>query len=118
MSPELHRYKGRIVFRGDSTNDQHGASAVFQELGSSPTSVQDVNCNLAYGAVPGNATTAADAQRAYVQADLKSKFETWVSIPRELWPAAWHSKGFHRPMCLLKKALYGHPESGGTGRPT
>jgi len=113
MSPELHRYKGRIVFRGDSTKDQHGASAVFQELGSSPTSVQDVNCNLAYGAVPGNATTAADAQRAYVQADLKSKFETWVSIPRELWPAAWHSKGFHRPMCLLKKALYGHPESGG-----
>ena len=81
-----HRYKGRDVFRGDAVRDQHGAAAVFQELSSSPTSIQDANSNLAYGCIPGNCTTQADAIRAYVQSELKSAHITWEAIPRELWP--------------------------------
>ena len=61
--------------------------------------------------VPGHGTSTADAVRAYVQALLKSLYETWVAIPYELWPKEWHGK-FRRPMCQLIKALYGHPESG------
>ena len=56
---------------------------------------------------------AADALQAYLQADLGSKYPTWVLVPKELWPAHWHKEGYKRPMCLLKKSLYGHPESGG-----
>ena len=39
---ELHvddpgrKYKGRVVFLGDRVKDQHGATAVFEELSSSP----------------------------------------------------------------------------------
>ncbi len=36
---------------------------------------------------------------------------TWVAIPKPLWPKSWFGK-YQRPMCLLNKALYGHPESG------
>ena len=79
----------------------------------------DANANLCYGCMPGNTTTAADAIRAYVQSLLKSTRETWVVIPYELWPkdGSWQKQGFQRsggqrPCCKLKKALYGHPESG------
>ena len=51
-------------------------------------------------------------RRAYVQALLKSLYETWVAIPYELWPKDGSWKGMKRPMCRLVKALYGHPESG------
>ena len=113
MAVEMHKHKGRIVFRGDNAKDEHGALAIYQEMAASPTTVQSANCNLAYGCLPGHKTTQADAVRAYVQSLLKSKNETWVRIPKELWPAEWHNKGYTAPMCLLRKALYGHPESGG-----
>ena len=86
--------------------------AVFQELGASPTAIHIVNSNICYGCLPGNKTTMADAEQAYLQADLKSLHPTWVLIPKEIWPKEWHGK-FVRPMCRLKKSLYGHPESGG-----
>ena len=35
-----------------------------------------------------------------------------MAVPRELWPKHWHAAGFKRPVCVLEKALYGHPESG------
>ena len=108
-----HMYKGRICFRGDNVRDEQGAVAVFQELSANPTSVHSANSNIAYGCIPGNKSTVADAVRAYVQSLLKSKHKTWVQIPKELWPKKWHGKNYRRPMCLLKMALYGHPESGG-----
>ena len=55
----------------------------------------------------------ADAIRAYVQSKLNSVYETYVCIPKELWPKEWHEKGFKQPCCKLNKALYGHPEAGG-----
>ena len=53
----------------------------------------------------------ADAEQAYVQSELGGT-ETWVEIPYEGWPRAWRTKGYKRPCCRLKKALYGHPDSG------
>ena len=111
-TPSKRRYKGRIVFRGDCVKDQDGCDAVFQELSASPTAIHSVNCNLAYGCIPGNKTTQADAVRAYVQAKLKSKSDSWVRVPFELWPKDWKGK-YKRPTCKLAKALYGHPEAGG-----
>ena len=102
-----------MCYRGDNAKDETGAAAVYQELSASPTAIQSANANLAYGCLPGHMTTQADAVRAYVQSLLKSKFETWVQIPPELWPVGsnW-KKLFSKPMCRLKMALYGHPESG------
>ena len=105
------KYKGRICYRGDAAKDQNGAYAIYQELNASPTSIHSANSNLAYGMLPGNATTQADAVRAYVQSTLKSKHDTWVTIPPLLQPKKWRGK-YNRPTCRLIKSLYGHPESG------
>ena len=111
MDPKHHRYKRRITFRGDDVRDEDGASAVFQELSASPTSIQDANTAIAYGLLPGHDITVGDALKAYLQALLRSQFPTYVRIPKDLWPEGWDGK-YEQPMCLLERALYGHPESG------
>ena len=108
-----HKYKGRVCFRGDIVKDENGARAVFEELSASPTAIAAANANIAYGLLPGHKTSTADAVRAYIQSLLVGKHKTWVAIPRELWPDEWHKRGFSRPMCVLHKALYGHPDAGG-----
>ena len=110
---DLQKYKGRVCFRGDTVKDQEGMLAIFQELSACPTTIHTTNSAIAYGNLPGHACETADAVRAYIQCDLKSSHKTWVRIPRELWPPSWIKRGFKNPMCLLCKALYGHPESGG-----
>ena len=92
LAKHLQKVKGRIVYRGDCA-------------------IQGLNACLAYGALPGNATSAADAIKAYVQALLKSKYNTWIELRPELRPKWWRDK-FVRPVVLLLRALYG-PEAGG-----
>ena len=103
--------KGRIVFRGDSARDEYGMAAIYQDLNASPTAITSANANIAYGLIPGNKTTSADAVKAYVQAMLKSKHPTYVELPRELQPVEWRGK-YRRPVVRLRKSLYGHPEAG------
>ena len=91
LADHLHKMKGRIVYRGDCAKDEHGAAAVYQELGANPTSVQRLNACLAYGSLPGNRATAADAVKAYVQALLSSKYKTWIELPPELRPKGSNS---------------------------
>ena len=99
------------MYRGDITKDEFGSQAIFQELSASPTSIQAANMCLAYGLVAGHSTTLADAVKAYVQSLLKSKYPTWIALPKELHPRSWGNK-FKKPVVLLVKSLYGHPESG------
>ena len=112
LAKHLQKVKGRIVYRGDAAKDELGYAAVYQELGANPTSVQGLNATLAYGSIPGHALSAADAVKAYVQASLKSRHKTWIQLPPELRPSWWREK-FAKPVVLLVKALYGHPEAGG-----
>ena len=111
LAEHLQKVKGRIVYRGDC-QDEHGSAAVYQGLGANPTSVQGLNACVAYGSLPGNCSTAADAIKAYVQAYLKGKHKTWIELPPELRPSWWKTK-FVKPVVLLIKALYGHPDVGG-----
>ena len=46
-------YKGRVCFRGDNVKDQEGATAIFQEMSSCPTTIHTTNSNVAYGILPG-----------------------------------------------------------------
>ena len=112
MGAEHHKLKSRVVFRGDSVKDEGGAAAVFQELSATPTNISDINSNLAFGLLPGNSTSQADAIQAYLQSTLNSQHPTWVCLPRELWPKSWGNK-YLKPVVRLRRALYGHPEAGG-----
>ena len=67
---------------------------------------------MAFGALPGHQTTTANAIKAYLQAYLKSNYHTWIELPPELRPSWWRQR-FARPVVLLLRALYGHPEAGG-----
>ena len=87
LAKHLQKVKGRIVYRGDCAKDEHGAAAVYQELGANPTSVQGLNACIAYGSAPGNICTAADAIKAYVQAFLKSKLRLGSNYPPSSDPA-------------------------------
>ena len=86
LAKHLQKMKGWIVYRGDRAKDEEGAAAVYRELGGNPTSVQSLNACMADGALPGNATTTADAIKAYVQAFLKSNSQTWIDLPQNCNP--------------------------------
>ena len=75
-------YKYRYVFQGNQVRDQNWDYAIFQDLGSSPASMEASKTADFVGCCPGNDVQIADAVQAYVQAYLKGP-ETWVQIPRE-----------------------------------
>ena len=120
--PEGHpdrKFKGRSVFQGDRVVNQNYEVALFQDLGSSPATLEASRACDACGCAPGHGTQIADAPAAYVQADLKGT-PCWVNLPEEAWPEdpdlrakfeAVEAKG-DKPVVVLKKALYGHPDSG------
>jgi hypothetical protein len=102
--------KGRAVFQGNIVRDKDGNWAIFQELVSSPSTMEAARCADAYGMCPGNEVEQIDGEQAYTQALLQGT-TTWVRLPRDRWPKAW--EGLSDPVCPLILALYGHPDGGG-----
>ena len=84
---------------------------MFQDLGSSPSSVNAGKLLDYFACAKGNAGQQADAEQAYIQAELRGT-ETWVALPEEAWPPEWKNR-YQCPVVRWKKALYGHPVSGG-----
>ena len=62
-----------------------------------------------YGLRGGFNIEQSDAVQAYLQAELRGN-ATWILLPPEQWPESW--KGMRKPVCRLRVALYGHPDSG------
>ena len=64
------------------------------------------------GCFAGHTCEQADAEQAYIQAELKGD-PTWVLLPEEIWTDEWKElyKG-RRPIVQMVKALYGHPDAG------
>ena len=42
LEPQFHKYKGRVVLRGDIVKDDSGSYAVFTEQGSSASQMKDL----------------------------------------------------------------------------
>ena len=104
------KFKGRCVVQGNDVKDENSHAAIFQELSSSPATLEAAKSVDAYGCMKGNETQQCDAQQAYVQSELGGT-ETWISLPKILRPESWAE--YHEPVCILKLALYGHPDAGG-----
>eukprot|EP00969_Alexandrium_andersonii_P187833 8299871-Alexandrium_andersonii.AAC.1 len=76
----LRKCKYRVVFQGNRVVDQNYDAAIFQDLGSTPATLEASRVADASGAQPGFSTEVADAEQAYVQAELKGA-PTWVCLP-------------------------------------
>ncbi len=62
-----------------------------------------------YGCFPGHTVEIADVEQAYVQAELKGT-PTWVSLPPDQAPERY--RHMREPDFPLRRAFYGHPDSG------
>ena len=110
----FHRYRGRIVYRGDDIRGQDGCQVVFDPLETStnPTALVALNITLFFGMMQGNCTSLSDTIQAFLQVPLPE--ETWVVRGKELWFPEWfkiYPKGTRLCVRLLK-SLYGHPLAG------
>ena len=107
------KWKGRSVFCGSDVKDGYNDTAIFNELSSSPATLEASKAVDLYGLIDGHTSSQCDAEQAYVQSRPGgTETETWVRIPKDRWPAEWAGK-FRKPIVLLKLALYGHPDAGG-----
>ena len=94
----LRKYKGRYVFQEIHVRDEWHQFAIFSELSSNPASMECSKTLDAYACFPGFSGEQADAEQAYIQADLPevdddgNGLETWGRIPREYWPEEWIGK--------------------------
>jgi hypothetical protein len=80
------KFKGRVVFQGNQVYDENWDAALFQELGSSPASLEAGKICDAYGMAPGHASAQSDAVQAYVQTKLGGDVPTYVRLPEGQWP--------------------------------
>ena len=82
IDASLRKFKGRVVFQGNQVYDQNHNYAIFQDLGSSPTTLQAAKAVDFFGCLPGHVIEVADAEQAYTQAEMKGD-PIWVCLPLE-----------------------------------
>ena len=64
------KFKGRAVFLDDRVKDGRGSIALFEELSSSPASMEAGKfCDL-WGCMPNHTVQGADGTQAYCQAPI------------------------------------------------
>ena len=76
------KYKYRVVFGGNNILDQTWEQAVFQSLGSSPATMSAGKFMDYYSCASGNSGEQADAEQAYIQAELKRARNVGIHSPR------------------------------------
>ena len=89
LEPKYRSLKGRVCYRGDQARNEKGNLALYQTMSASPASITAANAIISYGLMCGHKISSADAIKAYLQSLLNSLAETWVRLPREVWPASW-----------------------------
>jgi hypothetical protein len=109
LDHSLRRVRARLVVGGDDVRDADNEPVFYCDYANAPTTCTATRVCIAYGNSPGCSCFVLDADAAYLQALLAGD-DTYVSLPRWLWPKSW--RGFKSPVVLLKRALYGHPLAG------
>ena len=109
--------RARAVFQGSNVFTGGGTPAwmLYQESGATPSNMATAHCAMGVGALKGSEATTRDAKKAYIQSE-PGRPRTWVRMLKFLWPKSWFnsdgSPKYKDPVCILKRSLYGHPESG------
>ena len=104
-------FKYRVVFRGNDVKDQNWDVAMFQEMATTPTTLEASRYSDLLSCFEGNSVEGRDVQQAYLQADLPDDATpTYIVLPKELWTDEMYK--MRSPVFRLKKALYGHKNSG------
>ena len=67
------KYKCSVVFQGDYVIDHNWEIAIFQDLGSSFASMEAGKVAYAYGSFSDHGIQQADAEQAYIQAELEGE---------------------------------------------
>ena len=112
LAPEFHKYKGRIVYRGDYVTDESHNIVFFEETATTPTALTALNLTLWFGCLKEHTITCSDAVQAFLQAPLPE--ETWAILPYELWTPSIRKKfpATAKVAVRLLKSLYRHPLAG------
>ena len=121
LEPQFHKYKGRVVLRGDIVKNDSGSYAVFTEQGSSGSQMTAAKVMDILSRLPGCAGQAADAVSAYTQVKMEDAHKLlkipksecpgiWILLPKHKWPKSWSS--MEDPVVPLQRNLYGHPLAG------
>ena len=111
-SPNIsdHVHKGRIVLGGDKIKTADGQWAIFNDVGSMPSTMAASRVAIAMKSLhPEWELLQSDCERAYIQAEITGPI-TYVRLPKAWWPAEWAS--YKDPVAPLRLALYGHPCAG------
>ena len=109
---EAHKYKGRIVYRGDLIKNEADEIVLYADTATTPTALVALNLALFYGSCEHNALSLSDAVQAFLQAPIEE--ETWVIVPYELWLDSWKSQYPKETKLVVRllRSLYGHPLAG------
>ena len=114
LGQECHKYKGRVVLRGDAAKDD-------SEQGSSASQMTAAKVLDVIARLPGCAGQANDAVSAWTQVKMedvsiwlkhpKSECpDSWIRPPRHRWPKSWHN--IEEPVLLFERNLCEHPLAG------
>jgi len=79
---EAHKYKGRIVYRGDLIRNESDEIVLYADTATTPTALTALNLTLFFGSCEHNLISLSDAMQAFLRALIEE--ETWVLIPYEL----------------------------------
>ena len=106
---EQHRYKGRIVYRGDLIKNGSDEIVLYADTATTPTALVALNLALFFRSCEHNSISLSDAVQAFLQAPIEE--ETWVILPFELWLPEWkgqYAKGTKLVVRLKKSCTASH----------
>ena len=107
MDKSHHKWKTRVVFGGDNIKTADGNVALFQDVGTTPSTMTSARACMAVSCMqPEMRRLQSDCIQAFTQAKMDPNYQTFVNLPRPWWPKEWIAKGFIDPVCPLRLALY------------
>ena len=105
----LQYLKYRVVFQGNNVRDQNWDVALFNEMASTPATMEASRIADTYSCFPECTMEGRDVEQAYLQADMEGP-PVYITLPKELWTKRMFR--MKNPVVRLEKALYGHKHSG------